>query len=293
MKEKLKHTLSLLISIIFLYTIFPMSAVASSGLKLNKTSVILAEGETFSLKNTSSGKGSISWKSSKSSVASVDKNGTIKAKKAGKATITASTDGVKKKCSVTVKSSKKSAALANYEAFLEKDRISWGPKSSGGSVSAEHCEFQLIYIDNDSVPELVLEGHMFDGNDVVSHATGYSQLYCYRNGTVNNISVGDWYQYYPKKGVYISGYVNLGRISKEYYKLSKGKTRFLFSSDVPIPENTSGDGDEYYYGSNRQSIDKVTFNKLRKKAVGTTKRKDVDEKKFHVNTKKNRKKYLS
>lgn len=293
MKDKLKRSLPLLIWMMFLCSLFPMSAAASSGASLNRSSVILAKGESFSLKVSNADKGTIRWKSSKSSVASVDKKGKIKAKKAGKATITASVYGVEKTCSVTVKSSKKSAALANYKAFLERERIPWGPDYYEGSILTAHCGFQLIYIDNDSIPELALDSRIIDENDNVFHSTGYSQIFCYRNGSVHNISSGDRHQYYPQKGVYVSVYANHGWKTKSYYKLSKGRTQSLFSSSIRISEEASGVGDEYYYDSNNNGIDKATFKKLRKKAVDTTKRKDVDEEKSHPNTKKNRKKYLS
>ena len=76
--------------------------------KLNKSSVTLSIGgkTTLSLGNAVSGK-KTTWKSSKSSVVSVKKNSTNKvtltAKKAGKATIYATHNGKKYKCTVTVK----------------------------------------------------------------------------------------------------------------------------------------------------------------------------------------------
>ena len=76
--------------------------------KLNKSSATLSIGgkTTLSLSNAVSGK-KTTWKSSKSSVVSVKKNSTNKvtltAKKAGKATIYATHNGKKYKCTVTVK----------------------------------------------------------------------------------------------------------------------------------------------------------------------------------------------
>lgn len=77
--------------------------------KLNKKTASLKVGGSLSLKKTVSAKKGASknvyWKSSKSSVATVSQKGVVKAKKAGKATITVqATDGSKKKatCKVTV-----------------------------------------------------------------------------------------------------------------------------------------------------------------------------------------------
>ena len=77
-------------------------------IKLNKTSATKGVGQTLTLKVTFDPKNTayktITWKSSKTSVATVDKNGKVKAIKAGKATITAKTvNGKTAKCVVTVK----------------------------------------------------------------------------------------------------------------------------------------------------------------------------------------------
>lgn len=72
-----------------------------------KKKVTLYEGETLKLKAKLKPKGStakIKWKSSKKKVASVSKNGTVTARKKGKAVITAQLpNGKKAKCKITVK----------------------------------------------------------------------------------------------------------------------------------------------------------------------------------------------
>lgn len=72
---------------------------------LNKASLTLPlkGSETLSVTNVPSG-ASVTWKSSKTTVASVDSNGKITAVAAGTATITASVNGTELKCEVTVKS---------------------------------------------------------------------------------------------------------------------------------------------------------------------------------------------
>ena len=74
---------------------------------LNKTEVTINKGKTFKLKATLTPKNStdkVTYKSSKSRVASVDKKGVITAKKKGTATITVKTSsGKTAKCKVTVK----------------------------------------------------------------------------------------------------------------------------------------------------------------------------------------------
>lgn len=71
--------------------------------KLDRTSLTLTKGKTYTLKTTVTGTNkAISWSSSNSSVASVDKNGKVTAKTKGTATITAKVDGVSASCKVTV-----------------------------------------------------------------------------------------------------------------------------------------------------------------------------------------------
>jgi translation initiation factor 1 (eIF-1/SUI1) len=81
--------------------------VPVTGLKLNNTKLSLEKGDTFQLTAVVSppnANQAVSYKTSNSSVASVDQNGLITAKKAGKVTITAAAkDGGKKAtCTVTV-----------------------------------------------------------------------------------------------------------------------------------------------------------------------------------------------
>ncbi len=72
-------------------------------LTLDKKTAEIVAGEKLTLKATVKGsKKTVSWKSSNSNIAAVDKNGKITAKKAGKVTITTSCAGVNAKCEVQV-----------------------------------------------------------------------------------------------------------------------------------------------------------------------------------------------
>ena len=74
-------------------------------IKLDKKNESMYVKESFVLKATITGKeDKASFKSSNSSVASVDKNGKVTVKKKGTATITATANGVSTECKVTVKS---------------------------------------------------------------------------------------------------------------------------------------------------------------------------------------------
>lgn len=78
----------------------PFSAQAAT---ISKTKATIYNGKTLKLKVTGATKG-VKWSSSDAKVASVDKNGLVKAKKVGKATITAWAGAQKLTCVVTVKS---------------------------------------------------------------------------------------------------------------------------------------------------------------------------------------------
>ena len=89
--------------------------------KLDKTSLTLTKGKTYTLKTTVTGTNkTVSWSSSNSSVASVDKNGKVTAKTKGTATITAKVDGVSASCKVTVNESAKTTIK------LDKTKVTLG-----------------------------------------------------------------------------------------------------------------------------------------------------------------------
>ena len=91
---------SLMLLLILLLS-FPMSADAAK-VKLNKKSITLPVAKTFKLKVKGTKK-KVKWKSSNKNVATVNKKGLVKAKKAGKATIRAQVGKKTYKCKVTVK----------------------------------------------------------------------------------------------------------------------------------------------------------------------------------------------
>lgn len=90
------------------YTLTVEDDVKATKIKLNKSKLTLKKGKTSTLKVTATPKEAdtnLTWKSSNTKVATVDKNGKIKAKKKGKVTITVTdkNSGKKATCTVTVK----------------------------------------------------------------------------------------------------------------------------------------------------------------------------------------------
>lgn len=99
--QKLICVLSLILVIGMVFAGRMDAIAAGRAPKLSATKLTLFVGDSKKLTVTN-GK-NVKWTSSQKSVATVSKNGTVKAKKAGTATITASVSGKKLKCVVTVK----------------------------------------------------------------------------------------------------------------------------------------------------------------------------------------------
>ena len=97
--------------------------------------ITMENGAQVTLKGQTSNRSPISWKSQKSSVAEIDENGKISAKKPGETTITAKADGTKKTCHVTVKKPKvtlnyTSASLSRNQTLLLTAKVSSGKKAT-------------------------------------------------------------------------------------------------------------------------------------------------------------------
>lgn len=78
-------------------------SVKAACIKLNHKTLCMTVGSTKTLSATTSLKGAKHWKSSSNKVACVSKKGKVRAKKAGKATITLQIGSKKARCKVTVK----------------------------------------------------------------------------------------------------------------------------------------------------------------------------------------------
>ena len=94
--------------------------VEKTSIQLSDKQISLEAGESQKLKATTSTGHSVTYKSSKSSVASVDENGKILAKKPGTASITVTADKTSVKCKVTVK--KPSVKLNKTSASLYRKK---------------------------------------------------------------------------------------------------------------------------------------------------------------------------
>lgn len=231
-----------------------------------KTKTIKKGGSfTLTLKNASSK--NVKWGVSNKKIIKLKKVSALKYQVVGigtgKAAVTVKQNGVSYKCTVTVKktsnssSSAKKKALKAYQEFLKSGYINI--EENDIPVPKRLCKFALIYLDNDSIPELVInyDGMEFD-NPWINGV-----LYSYIGGRIKKLDVMgmmDHLSYYKKKGVLADySYSDLGGVGISYSRLNNGKYQ------------------------NSLSASKI------KKYVGNTKQTRV---KFYKNTETNRQKYL-
>lgn len=106
-----KQTFAWVLALMMIFSVFPAAQVnAATKPKLSKTKITMIVGQNKKLKVKGISKKRakrIKWKSSKKKVVTVTKTGKLKARKAGKATITAKVGKKKLKCKVTVKKKRK------------------------------------------------------------------------------------------------------------------------------------------------------------------------------------------
>ncbi len=145
---KLKKIAAVLLTALICVLTVPVNAFAAEkkSVKLNKTSITMTVGSTYTLKRTVTGfkTGTLLWKSSDSSVASVSK-GKITAKKAGTAVISLTLKGTeyKAECKVTVKkksdrssNSNATSQFKNAQDLVDKITVGW---NLGNTLDSSNC----------------------------------------------------------------------------------------------------------------------------------------------------------
>ena len=216
----MKKLKSLLISFVLALTCVSMVTstdfVQAASIKLNKTSITMYTGKTSTLKVSGTSK-KVTWSTSNKKVATVSSKGVVSAKSAGKATITAKVSNKNLNCKVTVKkqTTSKNTARKAYYNFLKSYKFTTDPSTRA---------FNLIYINNDSIPELIV----FDGD---YHAVG-GKVYTYANGKVKYIGAfGEYgtFLYKEKKGVICSSWMGQGVCASTYFKWDGSKLSKIIS----------------------------------------------------------------
>lgn len=178
--------------------------------------------------------------------------------------------------------SQKAKAVKAYKNMLSKKTMHWG-NNKDFDIPVKNCVFATVYIDKDSVPELIV--HSPD----IPHWSDCSVLYRYKNGKVQEVksfSADDRFSYYKKKGVFVGSDLSSGIVKSVYYQLSKGKA----SAKLTVNKNVEGIGGKWTkYYSGKKQVTKSQFNKSLKKMAGARKKTTV---KLHKNTAGNRGRYL-
>lgn len=105
--------------------------VEKTAIYLSAATITMENGATATLKGSTSNGSAITWKSQKSSVASIEENGRITANKPGETTITASADGTKKTCRITVKKPKITLNHTSVSLYREQSLTLTAKVSSG------------------------------------------------------------------------------------------------------------------------------------------------------------------
>ena len=177
--KKLKSLLiSLALALVCVSMVISTDVVEAASVRLNKTSITMYTGQTSTLKVSGTSK-KVTWSTSNKKVATVSSRGVVSAKSSGSATITARVNNKNLKCRVTVKkqaTNNKKAALKAYYNFLKSYKFTTEYSTRG---------FNLAYINNDSIPELVV----FDGD---YHGAG-GKVYAYVGGKVKYLGAfGEW-----------------------------------------------------------------------------------------------------
>ena len=216
--KKLKSLLiSLALALVCVSMVISTDVVEAASIRLNKTSITMYTGQTSTLKVSGTSK-KVTWSTSNKKVATVSYRGVISAKSSGSATITARVNNKNLKCRVTVKkqaTNNKKAALKAYYSFLKSYRFTTNYSTRG---------FYLAYINNDSIPELLV----FDGD---FHAAGV-QVYSYVNGKVKSVGTfGEYggFIYKEKKGIICSSWMGQGVCASTYYKWNGSKLSKIIS----------------------------------------------------------------
>lgn len=116
MKKKILFTLCLCVLALSAF-ISNQSDAGSTTLNLTSDSYTLSQGKTLQLKINGVKAKKVKWKSSNKKIATVSKNGTVKAVKSGKATISGKYNGITFKTNITVQPSGK-----EYNLLLAEDK---------------------------------------------------------------------------------------------------------------------------------------------------------------------------
>lgn len=208
----------------------------------------------------------VTWSSSNSEIATVNKNGKITAKKAGEVTITAKANGVKAACKVTVEE-KDYKEL--YYRFLKKAETSYTYKNGSYTCTAVARSFYLLHLNSDKIPELIV-------CDQQAGTWGYAELrvftiknqkvvYCGGTGTRMGAVAGYNTKY---KALHTGGWINgiggaydiLWKVSGKKFKEYKYALEYESNGERVNQTGTSSSASKVVTAADAASFTNTYFN---------------------------------
>lgn len=158
--------------------------IPATSVKLNTTKTVIEPGKTKALKatiNPANSTDGITWKSSKPSVAAVDKNGTVKAVSPGTAVITVKTEsGATAKCNVTV-------GLRKGDTFTKGI---YRYKVTNSKVDGKGTARVIGFVKGKSAKNVVIAGTS-SWNGISYKVTSVGERAFYRNNKIQNVTIGN------------------------------------------------------------------------------------------------------
>ena len=188
--------------------------------------------------------------------------------------------------------SNKTKALKAYRSMMAKKELKIDDWTT---YQTKNCRFAIAYIDNNSIPELIVYN-----NKDVSHIQGFGALYTYRKGKVQLVSTltldtRSRLGYYYKTGWFMDNTTYQGYGTDTIQKLAAGKLK----TDTVYYRSVEYNGSKYVItgysmmaNGSYQSYDATTFNRSLMENTRDKNNKKFRTFKFYKNTKKNRLKYL-
>ena len=186
----------------------------------------------------------------------------------------------------------KQAALNAYSRWLSGSKVQVMPKDYKdylnnelfAPVPASNTLFGIAYINNDTIPELVVK--TADGH--------YGSILTYRNGKIVRLDYTDGIKgmicgYYSKRGMFLNRRKQPEHLSRDVYKTMGAdgvKERF------EIYTWSDGTKDRTYYDRNGKNIHLRNHTEFKNKLLTFTKGKTLTVYKFYRNTAANRKNIL-
>lgn len=182
----------------------------------------------------------------------------------------------------------KKSALNAYDKLLQKKSY----VIEGEKYNLRNSVFSVAYIDNDSVPELLVRIDWRSGNNTLSRLA----LFTYKSKKVKLLDTrplgllgmyGNKYGYYKKKGVFFTDFAHGYYGGRSYYKISKGK--LVLKLDKNIEMLNSGKSKITYENATGKKITKSKFNQTLKNMVSSKK---ATWMKMYPNTASNRARHI-